>query len=376
MRIFGISLEGRLRLQASQAGSARQTKARGVLPYHREVFAMTIPLRLPPTSLLVAGCLFGTSACEISDCPDFEEEDGTCIRLESLTKFEADTQTYTEDWSLGQAVTVDGAKGRIVVEEGETGKVSFEVTPFTYRGASFKQAAIESMDKNLQVEVNNDRGGSRDALDLKVTRDGGKSELGGDIRVLLPPEFDGGLQLRNRAQGSIGSGHSIEVRFSGAPPEIWVENEALEPCTIDARASVSEGRSTVTHTHVQCEEEISVTHVSDTVDLSTSFLNAEIKAALVSVAETAPDSRISTEDGDVTLTLPSSGGYVVQAMVTEEGAIRPGEVPEDCNWNAADEEDGSSSQRSGTLSCGDGPTFQVVVGKDGVGESFVTLRYD
>ena len=94
----------------------------------------------------------------------------------------------------------------------------------------------------------------------------------------------------------------------------------------------------------------------------------DITVGITSVAAGAAGGTITSESGDVSVTMPAAGGYSVQAQANADGVVNEGTLPATCTVNAA-------ATNSKTVSCGTGPNYTVKAGTTSLLAKNVTLGY-
>lgn len=312
-------------------------------------------------TLITLGIVATTAAtgCEVSECADDETEDsdGTCVQAESLVEYKGTPETQQVVWVAGTPVTIDGINGDIRVEIGsQTDTVDVEIQPYTYRGASKKEQAIQEINDHLVVEA----GGDVNLITVTTGRSGDAPNLGADLVIRLPAGFDAALDVRNRGDGTIDPGE-VELRSVGGATSLNVRNDSgIGDCSVASAPSV-------TSLTVDCESSIEVTGASGTVNVFGKGLNSDISVQITSIVA-GGGGEIATEDGDITMFLPSAGDYSVQATALE-GAVSVGSVPAACNLQTAGE-------TGKTVTCGaGGPNYVVNAGTDCVGDCNISLNF-
>ena len=306
------------------------------------------------SSLAVLGCLAVLcTGCEVSDCSPEDESKGVCVQGESLTEFKGTETTDTVDWTPGMPLSVDGMNGEISIKQGTAGKVSVLFKPFTFRGASKRAEADEDLTVHFQKAVTTTDG----VVGVRTSRSGGGSSIGAHMDISIPPEFDSSITLKN------GNGN-IEVFFVGNATTLDARHDSSAAGDCEVR-----GGPMLFKTTVVCAFEARVSGVQDDVDVSTRGAGGDITVSIASVAAEAAGGTITSESGDVSVTMPAAGGYSVQAQANKDGVVNEGTLPSVCTVNAA-------ATNSKTVSCGTGPNYTVKAGTTSLLAKNVTLGYE
>lgn len=283
---------------------------------------------------------------------------GACESSESLTVFEAESQSSTEAYVAGQDVTIQGIYGDIFVTGGDPGEVSVKFQPFNYRGHDHEDEARRELEENLDLNVSNDAGG----ITVTSDRHDSKNGLGAHITVALPPEFNGTLLVQNDGDGPINQGN-IDVSYVGEATTLNVVNHGLENCNIlrpQGRDDEPVEPSTLTDTDVRCGADIYVRGVNDNVyvDSREPAFHSDIVVEIASISSEATGGEIKGADSDIRVFFPIAGDYNISASTAGEaghiGKIRPGTCETD-----------SSDETSAELTCGDGGPVYMVHAVDG-----------
>jgi hypothetical protein len=310
--------------------------------------------------------LAGTTGCEVA-CTDDEETGGTKCESTSLTYFTDPATEFDKSaaWSAGGTVTIDGEFGEITVSSGDADTVKAHFVPFSYRAYDKKDDAMRDIHEFVQGDVVANGAGADVSTWMAEGTHG--SNAGAHIHVLLPPNFDGALVVKNRGGGSVSSHREFDVNISfvGQAKSLDVRTTSkLGDCRIAGAASV-------TSSEAHCGSLVQLHDVSDFVNVSTKFgtvIGKAIDVKLASVSA-AGGGTLRSEDGSIVLSLPAAGTYSVQAQASAGGSVQVGGQPADCSLEVA-------AESSKTLSCGaDGPNYAVTAGLDSVGDSNVELRF-
>jgi hypothetical protein len=142
------------------------------------------------------------AGCEAQDCdvveqtPDggTETREGVCLK--SLTRFDGTNEfVHTARWLPGAPITIDGRNGDIEVVQGTGTDVVATFDPFVWLAHDSSQDRVQAQFDKLNTEATGDPGGSGAVLVRSSRDDGASSGLGADIRVEIPPGFDGALTI-------------------------------------------------------------------------------------------------------------------------------------------------------------------------------------
>jgi len=315
-------------------------------------------------SVLSLSVLLAATGCETSSCTTEEGDDAVCA--ESLKKFTVSgtKQKLELEYEPGRDLVVDNIKGTIRVNEGlDAGIITVTIEPFTYRGHSKDAEARDEIENKFSAsaELNEDE----TAYVVKTSRGKGSSdELGAEITIELPPEFDGAIDLLNRGGGEINPGNVI-VNYTALAHSVYLVNRSsVGDCDLD-------GAETVTFTKAHCGGNIEIRGISDDVDIVSTGLETglDILVEFASISDDASGGTIKSDDGQVDVIFPKGANFSVDAS-TGEGKITLFDLPERC------EADGDDSAQS--VVCGeDGKAvYTIRAGVDGVGESPLNLDFE
>ena len=300
------------------------------------------------------GALLGASGCELQECETEEGESALCAK--SLTRFVGEEERETLPYTNGTNLTVNGIYGEINLFAGTAGEVEVVFEPFNYRAHDAEDAARDELENNFDRSFELSSG----TLVVTTGRHDATNGLGSNIDVYLPPEFDGAIVVRNDSDGPVNPG-KIDVEYVGEAWSVDVSTDDLGDCNID-------GADSVVSTRAHCDGAITVTGVSDEVDIASTGLSGDVAVVMTAIASAESGGSIMTEDGDIDLTFPAGAEFTVQAQSTEDGSVSASSLDEACIGDVA-----ADSAKSYT--CGEGgPNFVVTAGTDGVGPSSVTLR--
>ena len=283
---------------------------------------------------------------------------GGSAGLATLTPFEGTPSgPQNLDIASGGNITVEGVYGDIVVNASSSDKVVVRTVPFAY--TSSMEAATEAMNNYLKIDIQQDGPN----VVVKSFREGGENNVGVKITLSVPAQFDGELNLVNMSDGKINPG-SIDVTYLAKASALVMTTQRLGDC-----AAV--GGATVTNTTVACDGQITISEVTNNVDVTAAGLelSTAISLGLASIDPAAKGGTVKSEDGDIQLTLPATGDYSVQATASPQGIVDFGTFPPSCSQQEA-------AANSKTLTCGAaGPNYVVQGGFDGVGISNVNVAY-
>jgi hypothetical protein len=323
-------------------------------------------LALSALSLTV---LLAASGCETSNCETEDGEDAVCA--ESLKKFTiaGAEETLEVDYEPGSGdLVVDNIKGTIHVDQGlDAGVISITFEPFTYRGHSKDAEAKDDIENKFSksfefVEADG-------AYIARTDRgEGSTDELGAEITVNLPPEFDGALRIVNQGGGEVNPGNVI-VNYTALSSTVHLENKSsVGDCDLD-------GSATVTTTTADCGGSIEIRGIADNVDVVSTGLETDldILVEFASISDDATGGSIKSDDGQVDVIFGNVAAdelnFAVDAS-TGEGAVTLFDLPDVCT---AEGEDASQS-----IVCGaDGSAlYTIQAGLDGVGEAPLNLDFE
>jgi hypothetical protein len=315
--------------------------------------------------------LLAASGCETSNCETEEGEDAVCA--ESLKKFTVAgaEQTIEVEYEAGRDLVIDNIKGTIHVNEGlDAGQISITFEPFTYRGHSKDAEAKDDIENKFSASF--EWSEADEAYIARTDRsEGSTDELGAEITVNLPPEFDGVLRVVNQGGGELNPG-DVNVNFTALSPTVNLENKSLVGnCDLD-------GAATVTLTTADCGGSIEIRNISDNVDVVSTGLETgmDILVQFASISDDATGGSIKSDDGQVDVIFPVpdedndvTANFSVDAS-TGEGAISVYDLRDDC------ESSGDDSAQSFVCGEGGNAVYTIRAGLDGVGEAPLKLDFD
>jgi hypothetical protein len=315
-------------------------------------------------SALSLTLLLAASGCETSNCKTEEGNDAVCA--ESLKKFTVagTKQTLEVEYEPGRDLVVDNIKGTIRVNEGlDAGVIRITFEPFTYRGHTKDAEARDDIENKFSASfewVEED-----DAYIARTDRAKGSSdELGAEITVELPPEFDGALRVVNQGGGEVNPGNVI-VNFTALSPSVTLENKSLVgDCDLD-------GAETVKWTKARCGGNIEIRGISDNVDVVSTGLETglDILVQFASISDDAEGGTIKSDDGQVDVIFPPGANFSVDAS-TGEGVVTLFDVPDTC------EVEGDDSSKSIVCGSDGNAVYTIQAGLDGVGEAPLNLDFE
>jgi hypothetical protein len=304
----------------------------------------------------VASLLFGAvilsaaTGCKVA-CD--ETEKGSECSAKSLTRFDGTAASKSVDYAAGDSLKVDGVYGQVSVQSGAAaGKVEVSFQPFDYQGYDEVDIATREMNDDLDLTLG---GGS--TVTASATRHDSSNGLGANITVLLPPEFDGAIDINNHGSGPIaGNAHEFDtfVDYVGASTSLNVHGGAdLGDCVI-------KGSAGITSTTVDCGHLVDVRGVSDNLNLTSregeKFDDPTIVFVLAGVSSSSSGGNITaSSDGPIDGTFPASGGFAIKAYAPNNGTVDTGNVPSSCTIQEAD----PPSVGSKTVNCGTSPIYSL-----------------
>jgi hypothetical protein len=301
-----------------------------------------------------------SAGCEVKDCKTDDGKDATC--LESLTRY-ADPQYNQQlevDYSAGKNITIDGIYGDITIQEGAAGKVTVTFAPFNYESHKDEAQAYSEIRNNLDLAAVLD---DNEDVQIATSRHDAGNGLGAKITVLIPPEFSGTLKVTNRSDGPINPGN-ILIHSVGRATALDVHTAKLGDCRIMASPTVKDSS-------VICSGEILLEHVSDnvTAQSSSDFDRDDVIVTIDSISDDATGGVVTADAGNVQVTFPRSGNFVIDADTAGMGTIAYDGTPETCTLT-------EPQPGSADVVCGDGgATYQLAAGSDAGYQGFIVLAY-
>jgi len=331
-------------------------------------------------ALLGSSLLLGLSGCR--------------VEAKSTKEFLGDEVTQTPAYAAGKNITISGVNGGIRVVPGVAGNVRVTFSPFSIRGYDEDKEAVAEMQNNLTMSAATDANGD---VVITTDRNGGSTGLGAKIEVAIPPELAGRLSVTqgngdvhvqtaaaatrlnvdNNGAGSVtaacGSSFAGEIRIQneagdvavgsvGSATLVEIQNTGTGDCVLD-------GYPTVTNSTIHCGWDISVSNVSDHVDIvSTNTLDATVTVSIAGISDTTTGGSVNLTSGQVNLTMPQTENYALTAQANG-GLVNLGTPPAGCT--TAETSPGSKSM---TCQSG-GPTYAVVAGDASGNVGNITVGY-
>ncbi|HVJ13943.1 MAG TPA: hypothetical protein VM686_00820 [Polyangiaceae bacterium] len=249
---------------------------------------------------------------------------GTANGPEALQRFTGTDVTSSQPYVAGMDLVVDHVKGLIRLVPGEPGVVSATFSPFTYRGASAETEATEDMMTGWSGEVLTE--GNEISV---ISQQLGWDEVGAELTVEVPPEFDGAIKVVNQAAGEI---EEADIAIDeGAVASAWsvhLQSLGLGDCDLD-------GAPTVKDTVVECRGVIEITNVSDDVTAYSDGLVGSdapfgVRVFFAAISAEASGGDIESTDGNVELNLPAEGSFQITATPNADGAVNVVTPPDGC----------------------------------------------
>lgn len=195
-----------------------------------------------------------SSACQVN-C--IEDASGTKCSAKSLKRFDgAPPQPTSLPHTPGTPLTIDVQYGDITVERSPSPNVEVYFQPFAYAAYDGEASARQWLAQNLQLVAAPGNGG----LLVTASRNGGSNGLGSNVTVRIPDQFNGALNIVNRAGGPLNH-FNVKVQAVGQASALTLTNSSnLGSCWVQAAPTV---RSTT----VKCGAPISVFDVADNISI-------------------------------------------------------------------------------------------------------------
>jgi hypothetical protein len=320
---------------------------------------------------------------------------GCTVEAKTSKEYLGSQVTQTLAYTAGKDVSIDGVNGAIQVVPGAAGNVSVTFSPFSIRGSGEDQEAIADMQNNLTMSAATDANGN---VVVTTGRSGGTTGLGAKIQVAIPPELTGKLSV-SQGNGNVtvdtaqaatqvlvddnGAGSVTTNCGSAFAGEIRIQNEAgdvnvgsvgsatlVEIQNTGTGNCVLSGYPTITNSTVHCGWDISVSNVSDHVDiLSTNPLgDAKVVVTIAGISDTTSGGSVTLTAGLVSLTMPATESYGLQAQAFG-GTVDLGTPPATCNVTVASAGSKSMGCTSAT------PLYTVVAGDQTGNVGNITVGY-
>lgn len=239
---------------------------------------------------LGVGSLVMLAGCEAQKC-DVETSSGTQegVCLKSLTRFQGSNPIVKQaQWTPGSPITIESRNGDIDVVRGTSDVVVATFRPVVYLAHDSSDERVNGEFAKLNADATGDMSG---AVLVKTSRmDGAASTLGADIRVELPPTFDGALAVQQ-------DNGSTDIDFAGSATSVKL-NSDNGGCNVTSSAAAT-----------------AVDLLCDNGDLSANISGAPPGAGTRS---------IRTDLGDIGLSfvgVPSSQPFNVQAFAAGTNSV-------------------------------------------------------
>jgi hypothetical protein len=280
---------------------------------------------------LGVGLLALGAGCEAQDCDVVEEtpdggtetREGVCLK--SVKRFVgANPIEGQAQWTPGAPITIDGRNGDIEVVQGTSDVVRARFVPVVYLAYDSSDERVNGQFNLLDAVVTGNADGVTGAVLVKTSRkSGAASSLGADIRVEIPPGFDGALTvLQDNGQ--------TDIDFAGNATSVKL-NSGNGSCSVTSSA------------------------VATSVDLFCK--NGDISANISGAPAGSGPRSIRAGLGDIGLSfVGATQPFNVQALAPDGVVNTVNDVGAGCTVNAA-------APNSKTISCNGGtsadPVFQV-----------------
>lgn len=258
---------------------------------------------------LSVGLLGMLTGCEVSDCDDQSDDaDGTCVEGKSLDKFVADEDDEASVfYNDGQDIKVLSVNGELRVRPGsDETKAVLRYRRFVFRAYD---TPIEEVQADLEKLVVEARPTDTGAAGFDVDRLGGPAGLGADLTLLVPPGFNGTLDLTQ-------DNGPTDIGYVGDARGVLLNSE-------NGRCEVAAGGA-------------------ELIDLYCG--NGDLSASVAAVPETFVSGDFETGNGTIVLSFPAAAKFNVQAQAHDGGVVDVTNVHTGCAVNA-------SSESAKTISC-------------------------
>jgi hypothetical protein len=318
------------------------------------------------TLLALGALVVGGSGCK-NTCSSTDK--GSECTSKSVTNFVGTPVPQELDYQAGQSISVETIYGNVTVQTGApAGKIEVTFQPFDYEGYDEKDLATRNMNEGL--DLHSDKGST---IAIVAARNGNVNTngLGAGITVTIPPEFDGMITVHNAGSGPLaGTYKEFDVNVAGTAQAnaVSVTNDA------DLGDTYVQGTASVTSTSVTAHEAVQVLGVADNVSITTDGTglgDPGVILGIVSISATATGGSITSQEGGIQASFPSTGDYSVQADAPN-GAVNEGTFPTGCNL-------GTGSAQGKTVTCGaGGPNYKLLtngVNDDVFQEGNIDLSY-
>ncbi len=261
----------------------------------------------------------------------------TGCTVKSDNKFVGTPDTYNAVWTSGGSVSVSNVNGDVNVTQGsDPTQVTATFTPFVllaYDTADADaKAALEKLVKNFQADT--PAPGSVTVSDSRA--DGASTTLGATIDVGLPAAFDGPLKLHV-------SNGQLNVSFAGNASSVDFTSDNGSINVVTGAAAMS-------------------------VNVNTA--NGQLAATMSGVPAGSQGGNFITGNGDITLQLPGSATFTIQAQAMSGGTVDVGNA---AAAGCTVVEGGSASAQ--TVSCGGATAADPVYHATASGLGDISLQF-
>jgi hypothetical protein len=304
---------------------------------------MNFSFRSLSLTALGLSALTFAAGCEVSKCKTDEGQDATCA--ESLETTYGTEVTMEQPYDADMDLTIESVKGEVILVLGDPGVVSVDLKPFTVRGHSKDVDAQEDLEQGWSGDVRTEG----NAVVVETLQTGESDEVGANLYVRVPPEFNGAIRIVNHSVGEVDVGKiSIQEGAAASAWSVSMESFGLGDCNLD-------GSVTIIDTFVDCEGEVEITNVSDNVTAlgrGTILDNAPfgVRVSFAGISADAEGGEIASEHGNVELNMPADGNFQITAAPNADGALQFGgsTLPPDCESS------------DNVVSCGTGAAVYLV----------------
>jgi hypothetical protein len=268
--------------------------------------------------------------CEARDCTITDDQgnsrDGTC--LVSTKEFTGDSRSGSAVPGDTGVVTVNSRNGTVDVVQSNSTSVNATFSPFVVR-------AHDTPDSEILEDfamLNTDVVGDGTNVNVTVSRDdGAPSTLGAHVVVELPVNFTGQL-IVDATNGAV----DVDSVNAG-DVQIFADNGSLT-ASIGAAPLV----------YLSADNGNITAGIAEASQVRVESGNGDITASIGAITEGAAGGPFTTSLGDITLDLPGTASFTLEAFAPDE-IVDFGTLPAACM-------EAVSAETSKSLTCGAGGT--------------------
>lgn len=291
------------------------------------------------TCSVLALSYFGSTACVARECTAEEQQEvgatggDTCETFTPPVQHRGDEEVETLDYTAGTDLRVVGDFRNLEIERGAAGEVEITYQSVVDLAEGRSQAQVDATLAELDISIT-------DGSTITIEADrSGDSNVNAILQVRIPDDFDGNIRIEQGT--SKNHGGEIEISSLGSSTNLYINSPSSSTDVVVGNVSLIEtavinvdGLSNVATGDFLSPNLDSVVITTESGDLRTGFGVVPTSDCLVE----------AQDGGDLEVSLPGGGNYVMQA--TSPDFSFAGSIPSDC----------AEAQNSGggSLTCNEG----------------------